>query len=189
MSDNKSNQQIAIAFNKQGIALSMGQGISVCANLNIFGGQMLQNYGQSQVPFMRMLDIMASWIQNMRKLRVRDMAILDTLSNHEIDPIHEVDEVVGNLHRLCEMNNKDAKVVSPLTHSRIHDLQRGMMEYSGKMTTAYDFYQAATEVSTHQQVLENRLNNTADIGSYFQDRYNAVIDIELDDVVQTAQLT
>ena len=189
LSDAKSNQQIAVAFTKQGMSMSMGQGISICANLNIFGGQMISNYGASQVPFMRMLDIMASWIQNMRKLRVRDLTILDTLQNVNIDPVHEVDEVVGNLHRLCEMNKKETQIVSPLTHSRIHDLQRGMIEYAGNLTTAYDFYQAATEVSTHQQVLENRLPNTADLGSYFQSRYSAVVDVELDEVIASTDLT
>lgn len=185
LSNKESNQQIAIAYNKQGLSMSMGQGISICANMNIFGGQSMSNYGTSQLPFMRMLDIMASWIQNMRKLRTRDMAVLDVLKGHVIEPIAEVDQVIGNLHRLCEMNKTASKIMAPLTHSRIHDLQRGMMNFEGEMVTAYDFYQAASEVSSHQQVLENRMANTSDLGSYFQNRYNCVMDVEFDDVVES----
>lgn len=179
--DKNSNQQIAISYNKQGIALAFGQHISVCANLQIFGGQMMQNYGTSSLPMMRMLEIMASWIQNMKQFRRRDTEIMEILKSREIDPMHEVDEVVGNLHRLVEMNIKNKKVVSPLNHSRTNELQRGMLGYEGELATAYDFLQAATQVSTHQDTIENRLANTSDLGSYFQARYNANIDIVLND--------
>ena len=174
LSDKFTNQQIAISYNKQGIALAMGTNVQICSNMNIFGGQMMQNYGTGSVPILRMLDLMASWIQNMRQFRERDLAIHKLLKEAKIDPLREVDEVVGHLHRLCEMQKADSKVMAPLNHSRIHDLQRGMLQYEGEMATAYDFYQAATEVSTHQQVIENRLANTSDLVSFFQDRYNAI---------------
>ena len=170
-----SNQQIGISYNKQGIVMAMGQNISVCANLNIFGGQMMQNYGTSSMPLMRMMEIMASWIQNMRSYRERDLAVLDALRLREIDPVREVDEVIGNMHRLTEMQQKNTKIVAPLNHSRINDLQRGVLAFEGPLKTAYDLYQCATEVSTHQNTLENRLGNTSDIGSYFQNRYNSEI--------------
>ena len=184
LNDGGTNHQIAASFNKSGIQLSMGTNIQICSNFSIFGGQMMQNYGSTGMPFMRMLDILASWIQNMRKYRMRDLEVIKVLSNTEIDPIKEVDQVVGNLHRLVEMNKKDSKIMAPLTHSRIHDLQRGMMDYGGKLTTANDFYQASTDISGKQSVIENRLSNTADLGSYFTERYGCVMDVEFDEVVE-----
>jgi len=176
-SNDKTHTEIAISYNKQGIALAMGQHVNICSNMNIFGGQMIQNYGSQGMPFLRMLEILSSWIQNMRKYRKRDMEILKALQSTEIDPIVEVDTVVGNLHRLCEMNKKNTKIIAPLSHSRIHDMQRGMMNFEGELATAYHLYQAATEVSTHQQVIENRLENTGALGLYFQERYKVIKEI------------
>ena len=172
--DGDSNQQIAISYNKAGVAMSMGANVQICSNMSIFGGQMVCNYGQSSMPMMRMLEIMASWIQNMKILRERDLAIHKFLRETVIDPVKEVDEVIGNLHKLVEMNLRDNKVIAPLSHSRIHDIQRGMIENkSAQMTSAYDFFMAATNVSTHQNVIENRLPNTSALGLYFQNRYDA----------------
>lgn len=172
--DGDTNQQIAISYNKAGVAMSMGANVSICSNMSIFGGQMVSNYGQSSMPMMRMLEIMASWIQNMKMLRLRDLAIHKFLKERVIDPIKEVDEVIGNLHRLVEMNLRDNKVIAPLSHSRIHDIQRGIMDNNGiPMASAYDFFMAATNVSTHQNVIENRLPNSSALGLYFQNRYDA----------------
>ena len=58
------------------------------------------------------------------------------------------------------------------------------MDYGGKLTTANDFYQASTDISGKQSVIENRLSNTADLGSYFTERYGCVMDVEFDEVVE-----
>jgi len=185
--DGDTNQQIAISYNKSGVAMAMGANVQICSNLSIFGGQMVANYGQGQMPMMRMLEIMGSWIQNMKMVRMRDLAIHKALKAHEIDPTTEVDQVIGNLHRLVEMNIRNSKVVAPLSHSRIHDIQRGMLEHSGEMATAYDFFMAATNVSTHQDIIENRLPNTSALGLYFQKRYG--IDDIIEDVAPVEEVT
>lgn len=183
--DGGSNQQIAISYNKSGVALAMGTNVQICSNMSIFGGQMVANYGNSSMPMMRMLEILASWIQNMKMLRLRDMAIHKALKEKEIDPVTEVDLVIGNLHRLVEMNLKNKKIVAPISHSRIHDIQRGMLSHEGEIATAYDFFMAATQVSSHQEMIENRLPNTSALGMYFQNRYG--VDDIIEDAIQETE--
>ena len=174
LANDVNNASIAIAYNNSGIAMSAGTNIGICSNMNIFGGNLMQNYGKTQMPLMRMMEIMATWIQNMQQIRERDLFILDGLSSINISGMSEIDEAIGQLHRLCEMQKDNKDIVSPMSHSRIHELQRGMLDHFDKgvlMATAYDFYQAATQVTTHQSTLDNRMINTSSIGTYFTTRY------------------
>lgn len=180
--DGNSNQSIAIGFNGNGMQIAFGQNVQICQNMCIMNGQTMSNYGSMAMPFMRIMDLLAVWIQNMRKTRERDMEIFSALKSKEIEnPLTEVREIAGHLNELRLRNIKKTTIVAPLSQSGINIFQEQMINFEGELATGYDIYQASTFASSRLNNVALRMNSSSDLGSFFQRRYNCEIEAVIED--------
>lgn len=184
LSDEESGQAIAISYNKSGIQIAMGLNVWICANMNVFGNTVVKNYGGDGVPFDKMLHILAGWIANAFLIRKRDLRVLAAMKGITfMNPEKEMDEIIGNLYRLNELSTDEKGIVAPLNHSRTTDLLRNFLKIESKNPTLYDLYQAATETSTHQNTIENRIKDTHLVGEYFADRFGIDLSIHGNEII------
>jgi hypothetical protein len=175
-------QAIAISYNKLGIQISMGLNVWVCQNMNIFGSTVISNYGGTGIAFDKMIDVLNGWIANIKAYHQRDQRVLEAMRGIRfMDAFAEMQSIIGHLYWLAEIAPKTKDIVAPLNHSRITDLLREFIALDSVNPTLYDLYQCATNVSTHQDVIENRIKDTHLIGEYFAGRYGIDISVGLDE--------
>jgi glycine cleavage system H lipoate-binding protein len=175
LADEESNQSIAINFNKTGIEIAMGTNIMVCSNMTIFGDTYLKNHGKDSTNFDQMLDIIKLWVRTAEERRLDDLRMIETMKKVTFSGnfIKESREIIGHFNEMLILDPNGA----PLRQGRITEVHRGLLNGYNKSVedrkdfTLWDMFNVFTEASTHQDVVENRLSNSAAIGKYFVDRY------------------
>jgi hypothetical protein len=175
LADEESNQSIAINFNKTGIEIAMGTNIMVCSNMTIFGDTYLKNHGKDSTNFDQMLDVIKLWVKTAEERRLDDLRMIETMKKVTFSGnfIKESREIIGHFNEMLILDPNGA----PLRQGRITEVHRGLLNGYNKSVedrkdfTLWDMFNVFTEASTHQDVVENRLSNSAAIGKYFVDRY------------------
>lgn len=175
LTNDTSSQSLAISFNKSGIEFAFGANVSVCGNMTIFGEDHLQNYGKDSIDYEKMWEIIILWIKTAEHRRNRDLAIIEKMKLITFpNVLEEVRNIIGYFH---EMFIRDANAC-PLRQGRINDVHRGLIAgyeeaiENQEAFNLWDMFNVFTQVSSHQDVIENRIANTTAIGKYFIDRYN-----------------
>jgi len=176
LANDESCQSIALSYNKSGIEVSFGTNISVCSNMNIFGENYLSNHGSDSINFKKMVELIRLWVKTARATRERDLQLLEKMKSVTFtNYLKEIREIIGHFNEMLILNPNSA----PLRQARITDVHRALLNgYTGGGRSLYQIYQDFTNISSHQDVIENRVKNTAEIGRYFVDRYGLN---ELDD--------
>jgi len=169
LANDESCQSIALSYNKSGIEVSFGTNISVCSNMNIFGENYLSNHGSDSINFKKMVELIRLWVKTARATRERDLQLLEKMKSVTFtNYLKEIREIIGHFNEMLILNPNSA----PLRQARITDVHRALLNgYTGGGRNLYQIYQDFTNISSHQDVIENRVKNTAEIGRYFVDRY------------------
>ena len=175
LADDESSQSFALAFNKNGIEVSFGTNIRVCSNMTILGDGHLKNFGADSIEFDKMLEIVRLWVKTSEERRASDKAIIKRMKKITFTNfLKESREIIGHFNEMLIRDGNNA----PLRQGRITDVHRSLLErydksiQFGESFNLWDMFNVFTEASSHQEVLENVIGNSAAIGQYFVDKYN-----------------
>ncbi len=176
LADDNSSQSFAMSFNKNGIEVSFGTNVTVCSNMTIMGsGSHLSNYGNDSIDFDKMFEIIRLWIKTAKSRREKDLTLINnmkliTFTNF----LKESREIIGHFNELLIRDGNSA----PLRQGRITEVHRGLLEgydealKNKESFNLWDMFNVFTQSSSHQDVIENRIANSAAIGKYFVERYH-----------------
>jgi hypothetical protein len=175
LSDSESSQSFALSYNKNGIEVSFGTNINICSNMTIFGHGHLKNFGTNGIEFDKMFEIIRLWIKTSEERRKVDLEIIEKMKLITFtDFLKESREIIGHFNEMLIRDGNTA----PLRQGRITDVHRALLtQYDkavqfGENFNLWNMFNAFTEASSHQDVLENVIGNSAAIGQFFVDKYN-----------------
>ena len=70
------NQALAISYNERGIQVALGTNVHVCANMNIFGSNIISTFGANRTPFDKLMDVVKLWIKDLHGYYKNDIHII-----------------------------------------------------------------------------------------------------------------
>jgi hypothetical protein len=171
-SNDESSMMMAINHSKLGIEIAIGSSIRICSNMTIMGhGQRASNFGSDKITFEQMMELVGLWIKTMKERREKDIQIMDRMKNINISNFYqETREMIGYFNEKLILE----PISAPLRQGRITEAHRMLLDdYQGRdgTYTLWEMFNVLTNVSSHQDVIENRISNSAAIGDYFIAKY------------------
>jgi len=169
LADDKTHMSVAINFNKNSFLIAMGTHVNICSNMNILQpGRIFEVKGRKMKEnWKAFINTFATWLENIYIERQYELGVLKQLENYRVpEPIESLDRMIGQLTRRIEMDLMEKTDTLVVRHGNVLNFLRRCLKgisdnnEDNKITTAYDFYQWLTEVTTHQHVVENRIMNT-----------------------------
>lgn len=163
--NDKLDQAIAISYTEQGISVAIGVNVRTCANMNIFGSNIVSTYGPNRMPYDKLWEHICLWAQNLFSIWKSDIEVIERLQTIQMDR-KITDELIGRLIRKAVLQNKGEKMNSPMNVTQVCRL----IEQGQQILTQEDFtdFTAWTFLNYMTSVLKP---DTADMGTLWQSNF------------------
>ena len=159
---------VAISFNQAGIKIVWGLHVSICQNLSIFGDNCISTYGVQKIPFIKQMELLKHWIQNIEEKFNNDLKTATTMQMTEVNGVW-VRETIGDLYiRAIEKAYKKGQP-APLNTGHLSTLVQKMNVEDVK--SVWDFYNAGTAIIKPENIfLEDVLDVNIAWGKYMAEK-------------------
>lgn len=193
LQDNETIMSVAISYHQQGIQIGIGPNVKICSNMSIMSSEFLiSTYGgKDKMPGAeRMLEVLATWLNNAKYIRNRDIEIMNQMKSISVQP-HEVSEIIGDMCLRRIRKDKFKTGVStkiPLTQSQINKFGEAYLKMTDENTTGttlWDLYNLGTNFHKADYMdLTSILDQNVEFGKMLMAYYNVntVYNINTDEV-------
>jgi len=159
---------VAISFNQRGIQITWGMNVFVCQNLCIYGENQISTYGPQKMPFIKQLNVLSDWINNIDHKFKADQEIMKRMQDV---PVNEdwIRETVGDLYIKAINRAYKKGLPAPVNTSTLSTLVQKMN--TEDISSVWDFYNAGTAIIKPENVvLDDVLDTTIAWGMYLAEK-------------------
>ena len=139
---------IAVSFNKTGIAVAFGENVHFCQNMSIFGSNLMSTYGQTKIPYDKMLDVMNHWMEKLPAKQQYNHRIINTMKEIELNDPKQVYKIVGKLYSQSVRQAYNG-ATSPFQIGQMSTLVRELDKRMGEgqsIGSVWDLYNVGTNL-------------------------------------------
>ena len=163
---------IAMGFNEDGIELAFGLNVSVCANFNIVGGNILRTYTYNGVPaatfdYIRLK--LAEWFANFAQMVHVEVSIMNAMKEFPIGNPGIIKQVIGELYVKAINQAYGSKVIAPFD---THGISMMVQSYISQrnptiINNTWDLYNWGTNIMKPGIVDLADINNCSEMFAKF----------------------
>ena len=136
---------VAISYNESGIQIAFGENVYACSNMNIWGDNHLQTYGENKVSFESLESNVSDYMKNTVSRHQYNVGIITRLSEFEMDVKMQRNLQAELWERAVEFGGKRGDVLNITQNTRMVEEVIKRRIAAGNSFTAWDFTQAGTE--------------------------------------------
>lgn len=148
--DAKGQMAVGISYTEKGIQMAFGHNVSVCQNLNVFGGNVFSTYGDksNRVPFDKGMQLVEAWLQNFDENMEVNRRSIESLQNKIITEDERL-RVFGKIYEMAIRRNAgDTEINNPLNVTECNRMVTAGFDQitKGDPITAWNMTNWATSV-------------------------------------------